>query len=115
VKLVARGENDGDAQLWLRLSAERRRLLSNSSARHAFVGWCARQGLFADNRTIVFHESIADCESIVATMQAAGLRAAAHHSQLKSTERADVLQRFRDGTVSVLVLGGHPKAASQSR
>jgi superfamily II DNA or RNA helicase len=103
VKLLVDGEADGDARLWLSLNAERRRLLSNSSARHAFVGWCARRGLFADHRSIVFHESIADCESIVATMQAAGMRAASHHSQLKSTERASVLRRFRDGTVSVLV------------
>ncbi len=103
VKFLVDGEADGDARLWLSLRAEGRRLLSNSGARHAFVAWCARRGLFAGNRTIVFHESIADCESIVATMQAEGMRAAAHHSQLKSTERADVLQRFREGTVSVLV------------
>jgi superfamily II DNA or RNA helicase len=105
VRLLAGRGGNGDprADEWLALAAERRRLIAGSSGREDAIAWLAAAGAFAGRRSIVFHESIAECERITTILNAAGVPAAAHHSGLGGEERGTVLERFRTGALRALV------------
>jgi RNA polymerase primary sigma factor len=82
--------------------SRRQQVLHGASARMGFVEW-----LFCDarpgGRTLLFHERIEECEELAATLNALGVRAAAHHSGLSKTERQDVLRGFRRGFTRAVV------------
>jgi superfamily II DNA or RNA helicase len=82
VKTLAARDEEGAARSYLRIAGERRRLLNGASSRHAVVFWLAEQGAFSGNRTLLFHETIADCEHLAQGLIGAGVAAAAHHSEL---------------------------------
>ena len=54
-------------------------------------------------RTLVFHESIAEAESIRRLLVGAGRRVSIYHSRLGSALRLDNLRMYRQGVVDVLV------------
>ncbi len=101
VKLLA-SQDDDAARRYLALIAARQRLVTSGSQRHAFVAWLAAEKFFEGRRTLLFHESIADCEAVATLLRERGVRTASHHSQLALDERENALIRFRRGEIAAL-------------
>ncbi len=103
VKQLAQRDEEGIARRYLRLAAERRRLLYGASARHDFVIWLAEQKALHGERVLLFHETIADCEHLAAKLTEAGVASGAHHSELDRDARRATLSRFARGDLSAIV------------
>ena len=54
-------------------------------------------------RMLVFHEDIAACDLIKQVLVEAGIKAGIYHSKMGLRERAETLQRYRIGEITVLV------------
>jgi len=102
VKTLAARDEEGAARSYLRIAGERRRLLNGASSRHAVVLWLAEQGALTGNRTLLFHETIADCEHLAQGLIGAGVAAAAHHSELGRESRRSTLNSFARGELSAI-------------
>lgn len=90
------------ARSYRRAMLERRRLLADTEAKDQELARLAPE-IRAAERTIVFTQSIAAAERASRVLTGYGLRAVAVHSSMPPRERAEVLPRFADGAISVLV------------
>lgn len=102
VKILAI-QDDDVARAWLAIANERRRLVCKTQGRLDFVSWLAERGALAGRRTLMFHESIADCELLAEALNRHGIRANTHHSELLTHERARILHAFATGAIEVLI------------
>jgi superfamily II DNA or RNA helicase len=89
------------ANRWLTLWREKRVLLAETPAKLAAIG--SFTGAIADaDRTLLFTQSITSANQIVQELAPAGCGVAAHHSQLETSEREDIMSRFSSGELRVL-------------
>ena len=86
------------------LIAERRRLLSGSSARFSLVRELIDDGHFFGRRTIIFNETIQQAERVALLARNAGINVAVDHSKMSTSDRAASQSRFRAGSSSCLVV-----------
>jgi RNA polymerase primary sigma factor len=90
------------ARSYRRAMLERRRLLADTEAKDSALALLAPEVGAAD-RTIVFTQSIAAAERASRVLAGCGFRAGAVHSEIPARERAEMLPRFANGDLSVLV------------
>lgn len=104
VASLAEGDEAGSsaARCYRRAMLERRRLLAGTEAKDQALVRLAPE-IRAATRTIVFTQSIAAAERMKGVLAGCGFRAAAVHSAMAPRERAEILPRFSDGALDVLV------------
>ena len=91
-----------EARAYLGLLLERRRLLAGTPAKTRALVDLAPAIASAD-RSIVFTGSIETAEIAALALAERGLRAESVHSRLATGDRREVLRRFADGDLQVIV------------
>ena len=91
-----------EARAYLGLLLERRRLLGGTPAKTRALADLAPAIASAD-RSIVFTGSIETAEIAASALAERGLRAESVHSRLATGDRREVLRRFADGDLQVIV------------
>ncbi len=103
VKALAARDDSPAARLYLSLTAERRRLLYGANRRNAFALWLAKHRCLDAKRTLIFHETIADCDLLALELTRLGVPTLAHHSGLGADSRGYALSRFARGEIRAVV------------
>jgi superfamily II DNA or RNA helicase len=89
------------ANRWLTLWREKRELLAETPAKmNAVTGFA---GSLADaDRALLFTQSILSANELALKVTEAGVSTQAHHSNLSSEERHEIMKAFAQGTTKVL-------------
>ena len=98
------GPAAAEAEQFLALASRRKRMLYRARARaEVTLGVLSESPNDTDRRVIVFHESIAEIETIYLEAIAHGIPAVLEHSELPDGLRADNIEAFREGVARVIV------------
>jgi superfamily II DNA or RNA helicase len=98
------GPASAQAERFIGLSNRRKRLLYQAKARtDAVLGILSEETEDREGRTIVFHESIEEIESLFLRAAEMGLPAVLEHSQLPDSLRAENIDAFRRGIARVII------------
>lgn len=93
-----------EAERFIGLSNRRKRLLYRAKSRSDIVlGILSEAAEDREGRTIVFHESIQEIESLFLRAVEMGLPAVLEHSQLPDSIRADNIDAFRRGIARIII------------
>jgi superfamily II DNA or RNA helicase len=101
----ARGSKDKRAVRLISLTVERKQLLYRMKERLQAVEELIRSALAQnpESRVIIFHESISEVMRLFRSLQKAGYRVVAEHSELPDRLRAHAISLFRRDIASVIV------------
>jgi len=89
------------ANRWLTLWRERKEMLAESPAKMTAVATLASSFLDAD-RTLLFTQSIVSANTLAEGLTEAGIPTRAHHSDLTTDDRDEIMTSFATGTTRVL-------------
>lgn len=93
-----------DAERFIGLAGQRKRLLYRASARaEAVLGILSESLTDQDGRGIVFHEVIAEIERLFLSALEREIPVVLEHSQLPDSLRADNIEAFRKGIARVII------------
>jgi superfamily II DNA or RNA helicase len=103
-KTIAKKGDGGDAERFIGMANQRKRLLYRAKARAGAVLGILQQSMTQeDARAIVFHEQIDEVDALYLDALDAGLPAVLEHSKQPDGLRAESIEAFRDGTARVIV------------
>lgn len=103
-KTVATRSDNADAQRFISMANQRKRLLYRAKSRAAAVLGILRESMTQeDARAIVFHEQTAEVDALFLAALDIGLPAVLEHSKQPDGLRAESIEAFRDGTARVIV------------
>jgi len=103
-KTVAKKGDGGDAERFIGMANQRKRLLYRAKARAGAVLSILQHSMTQDDaRAIVFHEQIEEVDALFLDALDAGLPAVLEHSKQPDGLRAESIEAFRDGTARVIV------------
>lgn len=98
------GTAAGDAERFMGLATQRKRLLYRADGRTRLTIELLKQSaLDPDGRAIVFHESVDEIEKLFVEAQAAGLPVVLEHGKLPDGIRADNIEAFREGIAGAII------------
>lgn len=103
-KTIAKKGDGGDAERFIGMANQRKRLLYRAKARAGAVLGILQQSMTQEGtRAIVFHEQIDEVDALYLDALDAGLPAVLEHSKQPDGLRAESIEAFRDGTARVIV------------
>ena len=98
------GPAAGDAERFIGLASQRKRLLYRARARtEVALGVLSESLADKESRAIVFHESIEEIESLFLEALALGIPGVLEHSKLPDSLRAENIEAFREGVAQAII------------